>query len=314
MQCATHISTRELNKELSSPTHTQDMALERQVRAKTQMPQCSKFLLLMRNTLRFDSVTQLPPPQLNSSSYLPRVASERIVKRTPTNRRDDSSDAARLNCSWNKEKRVVDKCYQHFRKGERKTYKLLSGISKSTRHAEHSDILAGKRDPQLEKDAQEWIEAVLGKKFRPGESFEDVLRDGQVLCEVMNKISPGSIPKINKSGGQFKMMENINVFQQALKAYGVNDVDVFQTVDLWEKKDISQVTSTIFALGRTTYKHPEWTGPYLGPKPSDECKRDFTDEQLKSGQTIIGLQAGQNKGATQAGSNMGAGRKILLNK
>nr|CAD7610723.1 unnamed protein product [Timema genevievae] len=174
--------------------------------------------------------------------------------------------------------------------------------------------LAGKRDPQLEKDAQEWIEAVLGKKFRPGESFEDVLRDGQVLCEVMNKISPGSIPKINKSGGQFKMMENINVFQQALKAYGVNDVDVFQTVDLWEKKDISQVTSTIFALGRTTYKHPEWTGPYLGPKPSDECKRDFTDEQLKSGQTIIGLQAGQNKGATQAGSNMGAGRKILLNK
>lgn len=34
-------------------------------------------------------------------------------------------------------------------------------------------------------------------------------------------------------------------------AYGVHEVDVFQTVDLWEKKDISQVTTTIFALGRT---------------------------------------------------------------
>ena len=34
-------------------------------------------------------------------------------------------------------------------------------------------------------------------------------------------------------------------------AYGVAELDVFQTVDLWEKKDISQVTTTIFALGRT---------------------------------------------------------------
>jgi len=31
----------------------------------------------------------------------------------------------------------------------------------------------------------------------------------------------------------------------------VNDVDVFQTVDLWEKKDIAQVVTTLFALGRT---------------------------------------------------------------
>ena len=63
-----------------------------------------------------------------------------------------------------------------------------------------------------------------------------------------------------------------------------------------------------------TYLHPEWPGPYLGPKPAEECKRDFTEEQLRAGETIIGLQAGQNKGATQAGQNLGAGRKILLGK
>lgn len=103
-------------------------------------------------------------------------------------------------------------------------------------------------------------------------------------------------------------------FQAAIKEYGVHDVDVFQTVDLWEKKDIAQVTNTIFAIGRQTYKHPEWKGPFLGPKPSDENKREFTDEQLKAGETIVGLQAGSNKGATQAGQNMGAGRKILLGK
>lgn len=103
-------------------------------------------------------------------------------------------------------------------------------------------------------------------------------------------------------------------FQAAIRDYGVAEVDVFQTVDLWEKKDIAQVTNTIFALGRQTYKHAEWKGPYLGPKPADENKREFTEEQLKAGESIIGLQAGQNKGASQAGQNIGAGRKIILGK
>ncbi|XP_051168883.1 muscle-specific protein 20 [Leptopilina boulardi] len=174
--------------------------------------------------------------------------------------------------------------------------------------------IAGKRNPEQEKEAQEWIESIMGKKFPVNETFEDVIRDGQLLCHLMNKISPGSVPKINSTGGQFKMMENINLFQKALKEYGVDDVDVFQTVDLWEKKDIAQVTTTLFALGRQTYRHSDWKGPYLGPKPSEECKRDFTEEQLKAGQTIVGLQAGSNKGATQAGQSMGATRKILLGK
>uniref|UniRef100_U5EWN7 Calponin n=1 Tax=Corethrella appendiculata TaxID=1370023 RepID=U5EWN7_9DIPT len=173
--------------------------------------------------------------------------------------------------------------------------------------------IAGKRDLEKDREAQEWMESILGKKF-PNCPYEDALQDGVILCNLINKLQPGAVAKINTSGGQFKMMENINLFQQAIKAYGVPDLDVFQTVDLFEKKDIAQVTSTIFALGRATYKHPEFTGPFLGPKPADECKRDFTEEQLAAGQTIIGLQAGTNKGATQAGQNIGAGRKIILGK
>ncbi|XP_011499491.1 PREDICTED: muscle-specific protein 20 [Ceratosolen solmsi marchali] len=174
--------------------------------------------------------------------------------------------------------------------------------------------IVAKRDPEQEREAQEWIETIIGKKFPKNAVFDDVLKDGTILCELMNKIKPGSIPKINTSGGEFKMMENINKFQKALKDYGVQDVDVFQTVDLWEKKDLARVIMTLFALGRETYRHPEFKGPNLGPKPSDECKRDFTEEQLKAGQTVIGLQAGSNKGATQAGQNIGASRKILLGK
>ncbi|XP_018328972.1 muscle-specific protein 20 [Agrilus planipennis] len=174
--------------------------------------------------------------------------------------------------------------------------------------------LAAKRNPEQDKEAQKWIEDVLGKKFPAGQLYEDVLRDGVILCELINKLAPGSVPKVNTSGGQFKFMENINNFQEAIKRYGVHDVDVFQTVDLYEKKDIAQVTNTLFAIGRATYKHPEYKGPRLGPKPADEHHPEFTEEQLKSGQTVIGLQAGTNKGASQAGQNMGAGRKIILGK
>lgn len=101
-----------------------------------------------------------------------------------------------------------------------------------------------------DKEAQDWIEAILGAKFPPGESYEDALKDGIILCKLMNKISPGSVTKVNTTGGQFKMMENINMFQKAMMGYGVPDIDGFQTVDLYEAKDISNVTSSLFALGR----------------------------------------------------------------
>jgi len=174
--------------------------------------------------------------------------------------------------------------------------------------------LMGKRDADQEGAAQEWIESVLGQKFPAGAPYEDVLQDGTVLCQLLNKLHPGSVSKINTSGGQFKMMENITNFAKGIEKYGVPKQDIFQTVDLWEKKDISQVTTCLFALGRTTYKHPEWPGPWLGPRPSEENKREFSDETIAAGKTAIGLQAGSNKGASQAGSNLGAGRKIILGK
>ncbi|XP_045028247.1 muscle-specific protein 20 isoform X3 [Daphnia magna] len=173
----------------------------------------------------------------------------------------------------------------------------------------------GKREPEQEREAQAWIESITGERFPEGVSYEDALQDGVILCKLMNIISPGSINKINPSGaGHFKICENLNKFQEACKKYGVPESDIFQTIDLSEKKDIAMVTSTIFGLGSATYKHPEWQGPSLGPKPSEKNQRNFSEEQLKAGQTVIGLQAGTNKGATQAGLNMGASRKILLGK
>jgi hypothetical protein len=39
-------------------------------------------------------------------------------------------------------------------------------------------------------------------------------------------------------------------FQKACTKYGLADVDLFQTTDLWDFKNVALVTQTIFAVGR----------------------------------------------------------------
>ena len=50
--------------------------------------------------------------------------------------------------------------------------------------------------------------------------------------------------------------------------------------------------------------------PGIGPKEADKNVREFTDEQLKAGQSVISLQYGSNKGANQSGVNFGNSRHM----
>merc|ERR1712002_475314 len=79
--------------------------------------------------------------------------------------------------------------------------------------------------------------------------------------------------------------------------------------DLYEGTNIPQVINGIFALGRRCHKF--YNGPRLGPEESTANKREFTEEQLRAGEGVIGLQAGSNKGASQAGQNFGKTRAII---
>ncbi|OXA50648.1 muscle-specific protein 20 [Folsomia candida] len=173
--------------------------------------------------------------------------------------------------------------------------------------------ISGIRDPDEEAEAAAWVQQVVGEQFPPV-PYEDILRNGIVLCKLINRLQPGIIKKVNTSGGDYKFIDNIQQFLKAAADYGVPVGDLFEAPDLYERKNIPVVTKAIFSLGRTTYKHPEWQGPWLGPKPADENLRHFSEDVLRAGQSIIGLQAGQNKGASQAGSNLGAQRRILLGK
>lgn len=58
-------------------------------------------------------------------------------------------------------------------------------------------------------------------------------------------------------------MENINNFLKAAQNYGVAHDALFRTVDLYEKKNVPDVTNGIIALGRVASNSPSWKGPQL---------------------------------------------------
>ncbi|XP_075217290.1 myophilin [Lycorma delicatula] len=156
------------------------------------------------------------------------------------------------------------------------------------------------RNKEQETEVIQWIEDVLGEKL-PNQPYEDILKDGVVLCNLINKIAPGSVKKIQTKGTNFQLMENIQRFQAAIKKYGVPEEEIFQTADLFERRNIPQVTLCLYSLGRITQLHPEFTGPRLGPKMAEKQERQFTEEQLRASEAHLGLQMGYNKGASQAG-------------
>lgn len=82
-------------------------------------------------------------------------------------------------------------------------------------------------------------------------------------------------------------MENIQAFLQGAAGLGLPTADSFMTVDLYEEKNINQVVLAIHSLGRHSRKIQGYTGPSIGPKLADKHEVNFTDEQLKKGQTEL---------------------------
>jgi hypothetical protein len=178
--------------------------------------------------------------------------------------------------------------------------------------AEIAGKLSAKYEPEKEAEAREWMEAIVGEPLANQDvgpiPFHESLKDGTYLCKLANILQPGSV-KFNSSKLAFKQMENISQFLSFCERYGLAKTDLFQTVDLYEKQNMWNVVLTIFALGRKAQKNG-FDGPVLGPRESTKNVREFSEEQLKAGQNVIGLQMGSNKGASQAGMQMGTQRFI----
>ena len=112
--------------------------------------------------------------------------------------------------------------------------------------------MAEKYDPELEAEARAFIAEITGTQVPSGSLFMQALKDGKVLCQLVNTLSPGIVKKINKMKMPFMQMENIGFFLSAVQTFGVGASESFMTVDLYEAKNPGAVLLCLDSLKRST--------------------------------------------------------------
>ncbi|XP_056599361.1 calponin-3b [Triplophysa dalaica] len=175
--------------------------------------------------------------------------------------------------------------------------------------AEVRSKIAQKYDLQKEEELRYWIEDVTGMSI--GENFQLGLKDGVILCELINKLQPGSIKKINRAKLNWHKLENLGNFIKAILDYGLKHNDIFEANDLFENGNLTQVQTTLLALASTAKTKGMDTKVDIGVKYADKQSRHFDEEKMKAGQCVIGLQMGTNKCASQAGMTAYGTRRHL---
>jgi len=177
--------------------------------------------------------------------------------------------------------------------------------------AEAQRKIMSKYNEEHASEVLEWIRTITGENISTSgdmDNFYEVLKDGTLLCKLVNDLQAGSVKRVNTSAMAFKCMENINNFLQAATTFGVPTQEQFQTVDLWERQNLNSVVICLQSLGR---KGEKFGKASIGPREAAKNVRNFTEEQLRQGESVISLQYGTNQFATQAGMNMGNTRHIV---
>lgn len=150
-------------------------------------------------------------------------------------------------------------------------------------------------DLNEENEIKKWIGEVLEEQLPEGSLFE-VLKSGVILCNLVNKILPENLSTEKKcpsrSNLSFFQMENIAYFIEKAKLLGVPDSENFQTIDLFENKNIKQVGMCIYSLSRNAYKNGRTDISVLGPKLVEKVSIIFTQEQLDEAKRTISRQYG----------------------
>ncbi|ORZ06841.1 kinase-like domain-containing protein [Absidia repens] len=125
-----------------------------------------------------------------------------------------------------------------------------------------------------EKLVIEFLYSILGLELKIGEIY-DALKDGVLLCRLINKVRPGTIKHVGQKDLSFVKMDNITSFLQGAKQIGLMDNQLFETSDLFEGKDMLAVMDTVLVL-------EQW---YKQQKISDDDDEQPTNSKSAQDQT-----------------------------
>ncbi|XP_039505527.1 LIM domain only protein 7b isoform X3 [Pimephales promelas] len=127
------------------------------------------------------------------------------------------------------------------------------------------------------EEAQRWLEEVTNKRFG-SKTFRVALEDGVLLCDLINKLKPGIIKRLNRLSTPIAGLDNVNVFLKACEKLGLNEAQLFHPGDLQDVstrvtvrreetcRRLKNVLITIYWLGRKAQSDPFYTGPQLNLK------------------------------------------------
>ncbi|XP_071597148.1 LIM domain only protein 7 isoform X23 [Heliangelus exortis] len=126
-------------------------------------------------------------------------------------------------------------------------------------------------------EARRWVETATGKSFGT-KDFRAALENGVLLCDLINKIKPGIVKKINRLSTPIAGLDNINVFLKACENIGLKEAQLFHPGDLQDlsnrvtvkpeetNRRVKNVLITLYWLGRKAQSNPHYNGPCLNLK------------------------------------------------
>lgn len=150
-------------------------------------------------------------------------------------------------------------------------------------------------------EAKEWIENVIGETL-PDEDLWKSLGNGIVLCKLINCMWPGEIPRYHPADSfSFKLLENIELFLAACERHGFPREDLFTPSDLFEKKNMPLVLTTLYKFAESAVKQG------FQVKWKKRANLDFTPKQIQEAKKLEGV----NLWEKPKGKNLSEVRKKL---
>jgi len=148
-----------------------------------------------------------------------------------------------------------------------------------------------KYDTEREDKVMDWIEGVTGEHMS---SFYDDLKDGQILCKLVNCFRPNMIKRINTRDTPLSHRDNIQMYLSCLQRMGISTNDLFTVNDFYEQQDMIAFLKHFFTVSRRVEQLRLIPGPFLqldgtispGVSPVTSPRNSPPSHRLKSVRTV----------------------------